>query len=413
MNLRETEPPFTAGDNVGMGSDPLRGETAPHIHVLTLTPFFPSSENEVSGCFVKEPLDHVAQFGIVSRVFAVSPVHYPRRSASPSSPARWVRFPQLPGNLGLSSAGRFLYACALRRVTQLHRGSPIHLIHAHAALPCGHAAALLGHWLQIPFIVTVHGLDVFNAYQGEGTAARWRRERSVNVYQAAKTVVCVSRKIEQILHSGMPGRVRSAVVYNSADIDRFSPFPVENDPNRQCLLAVGNLIPTKGQELILRAMARLTSSFPQLRCQFIGEGPARAYLESLSVELGIGARVEFLGRRTRAEVAQAMRSCSVFVLPSRSEGLGCVYLEAMACGKPVIACRGQGIEEAIEHGRNGWLIPADGLDELVDAISKLTQDQDLSRKLGTMARETILNRFTLSHQARALNEIYRGVIALK
>jgi glycosyltransferase involved in cell wall biosynthesis len=106
-----------------------------------------------------------------------------------------------------------------------------------------------------------------------------------------------------------------------------------------------------------------------------------------------------------------MRACSVFVLPSSYEGLGCVYLEAMACGKPVIACHGQGIDEIVSHGKNGWLIPVEGLDELVQGLSTLLRSPDLCSRLGTSARETILNGLTLSDQARRLAQIYSDAIA--
>ncbi len=106
-----------------------------------------------------------------------------------------------------------------------------------------------------------------------------------------------------------------------------------------------------------------------------------------------------------------MRRCSVFALPSRNEGLGCVYLEAMSCGKPVIACHGQGIEEVIEHGTNGWLIPVDGLEELVQGLSVLLSSSEVCTRIGTAARQTILEKLTLSHQAQHLARIYRQAIA--
>jgi len=83
----------------------------------------------------------------------------------------------------------------------------------------------------------------------------------------------------------------------------------------------------------------------------------------------------------------------------------------MACGKPVIACRGQGIDEIIEHRKNGWLIPVDGLNELVQGFSTLLQSPDLRLRLGAAARETILNGLTLSDQAHRLAQIYGGAIA--
>src|ERR1700722_8424078 len=102
------------------------------LHVLTLTPFFPSEENEVSGCFIQEPIQQLQQIGIDASTIAVSPFYYPRKHANSSAPADWIRYPQLPGNFGLSSAGKFLYACLLRRVGEIHTTKPINVIHAHA-----------------------------------------------------------------------------------------------------------------------------------------------------------------------------------------------------------------------------------------------------------------------------------------
>ncbi len=112
------------------------------LHVLTITPFFPSDQNEVSGCFIAEPIEQLQQFGVDSSVIAVASIYYPRRRPSAAA-AEWVRYPQVPGNFGLSSAGNLLFARLLRRVRTLHTTKTIDVIHAHAALPCGHAASLL------------------------------------------------------------------------------------------------------------------------------------------------------------------------------------------------------------------------------------------------------------------------------
>jgi len=83
----------------------------------------------------------------------------------------------------------------------------------------------------------------------------------------------------------------------------------------------------------------------------------------------------------------------------------------MSCGRPVVACRGQGIEELIEHGKNGWLISVDGLEELVQGLSVLLGSPELRAGIGVAARQTILENLTLSHQAQHLARIYRQAIA--
>jgi len=317
-------------------------------------------------------------------------------------------------------------------VPGVHRERPIDVIHAHSALPCGHAAALLARHLKIPFVVTLHGLDVFNTCFRGGVPAVWRRRASIDVYRAARTVICISERVQRLLREGMQENlrstdlrstdarstdVRSTVVYNGTDTSLFSPAPSGTALRlEEGILIVGNLLVGKGHELVLRAIGQLETSFPQLRCRVIGEGPDRTRFEAIARELGIAERVQFEGRKSRAEVADAMRACSVFVLPSRCEGLGCAYLEAMACGKPVVACRGQGIDEIIEHGENGWLIPnwltpADAIDALAQGLSTLLRSPDLCSRLGASGRETILNRLTLSHQAQRLAQIYGEAIA--
>ncbi len=382
----------------------MENEIPAKLHVLTLTPFYPSAGDEVSGCFVAETLRQLQAKGVASSVIAVDSIYHASRKPSKDFPADWIRYPQLPGNFGLSSAGKFLGELLLRRIGQLNLRSPIHVIHAHAALPCGAAAALLSRRTGIPFVVTIHGLDVFNSCFQKGIAAGWRRKASVNVYASARKVICVSGKVQQLLTDGMDVPVGSEVLYNGTDPSVFTPGRVQEQA--PTILVVGNLLAGKGHELVLKALARVKDSHPGLQCRIIGEGADRDRFANLARSLGISDRVHFLGRRSRSEVAEAMRNCTVFALPSRYEGLGCVYLEAMASGKPVIACRGQGIDEIIQHGGNGWLIPVDGLVELVQGLQDLLSNNELRARIGQAARQTILDKLTLTHQAQSLLRIY-------
>jgi glycosyltransferase involved in cell wall biosynthesis len=127
----------------------------------------------------------------------------------------------------------------------------------------------------------------------------------------------------------------------------------------------------------------------------------------LARQLGIADRVEFLGPQSRAAVAKAMQGCSVFALPSSYEGLGCVYLEAMATGTPAIGCTGQGIAEIISSGKNGWLIKPHDTEALADSLDQLLSDSALRNRIGLAGRQTVIEKFTMPHQARRLAEIYR------
>ena len=377
------------------------------LHVLTLTPFYPVPGDDAQGCFVAEPLAWLARLGVTNTVRAAQPFY--RGGVAPSQsavPAQWVRYFSLPGGWGLSSAGAFLFASLLPELRRLHALRPVHVIHAHSALPCGHAAMLLGRELKIPFVVTVHGLDAYSTRQVEGYAGRWCARVSQSVYRSAGAVICVSEKVRAQVIEGAAGPVKTAVVYNGVDPEIFS--PPGSEPGSPIILSVGNLIPIKGHELLLRAFAEIQTRFPLLGLEIVGDGPERARLQKLAGERGVAARVHFRGRQSRRQVADAMRRATIFVLPSRYEGLGCVYLEAMAAGKPVVACRGQGIDEVIEPGVNGCLIGADdNVQELVRALTQLLEQAELRRNMGQAARHTILQGYTLAEQAARLFQLYR------
>jgi glycosyltransferase involved in cell wall biosynthesis len=378
-----------------------------NLHVLTLTPFFPSQGDEASGCFIAENLKALETLGVSSTVVAVDPIYHRRRKASGDAPAQWIRYPQMPGNFGLASAGKFLGRTVLHKVRELHARRRIDVIHAHAALPCGHAAAILSRQFDIPFVVTIHGLDVFNRCFQDGLAAEWRKKASIGVYERADRVICISERVKQNLMEGSGAAISAEVVYNGTDAAFFAPGPPLDGP--PTLLVVGTLLAGKGQELVLKAIARLEHEHPDLHCSFIGEGADQPRFFALAKQLGVENRIQFLGRRSRAEVAEAMRNCAIFVLPSQFEALGCVYLEAMASGKPAIGCYGQGIQEIIQDGINGVLIPADGLDELVAKLRNLLSSPELRARIGRAARQTIVDRLTLTHQAQALTKIYEQV----
>jgi glycosyltransferase involved in cell wall biosynthesis len=266
---------------------------------------------------------------------------------------------------------------------------------------------LLSAELSLPYVVSVHGLDAFSTNQVKGWPGEWCGRISQRVYRSSKRVICISERVREQVLEGMGGGCRTSVVYNGVDAGLFSPGEGSLSRSPLSILSIGDLIPIKGFDTLLRAFAAVIPEFPELKLRIIGEGPERARLQRLTQELRITERVSFLERRSRHAIAAAMRECTLFVLPSKYEGLGCVYLEAMCVGKAVIGCRGQGIAEVIEHGSNGFLVGPDNDRELALAMGMLLREPQRRRNLGSAARDTILDRFTLAHQAEQLARIYR------
>jgi len=388
----------------------------PPVHVLTLTPFYPTEHDDAAGCFVSEPLDALGKAGVRNTVIAVQPIYRGRYQARESNvPAQGMRYFSFPGGFGLPTAGAFVFARIVGRMRELHRSQPIDLVHAHAPLPCGHAAMLLSAELRIPYVVSVHGLDAFSTVQVSGRAGKWCRRISQRVYCSSRRVICISERVREQVLEGTGSSCRTSVVYNGVDPELFAPAGVipssEPSSDSPVILSVGNLIPIKGHDLLIRAVASLAAEFPALTLEIIGEGPERSGLQALARQHHAGERVRFLGRQPRQQVAAAMQRCTLFALPSRYEGLGCVYLEAMASGKPVVGCRGQGIAEIIQHGANGFLVGPDNERELTLALAMLLRDPERRRNLGAAARDTIIDRLTLEQQAQNLLRIYREAAA--
>lgn len=385
-------------------------ETRP-IHVLTLTPFFPTHRDPIEGSFVAEPLEGISAFNISSTVIAAKPSAFGTFQDSEHAPsAIRIKHQQLPGRSGYGSWGLLLYARLAQLVRRLHRDRHIDLIHAQVALPCGYAAALLSRQLGIPFVVTIHGLDVFSTGREHGLLRWWVDRSSRFVYRKAAMNICVSEAVRRNLIDVMGSLAKTTVIYNGVDTSLFKPAPDDED-STSTILSVGRLVPDKGHELVLRAFAAVAPNYPALRYKMIDDGPERSRLQALARELKIAERVEFLERQSRGVVAEAMQQCSVFALPSRDEAMGCVYLEAMASGKPIIGCRGQGIEDIIRHGENGWLIQPDNLDDLTRALSALLKDDALRKRIGLEARKTIIDGLTLDHQRAHLNQLYRECLS--
>jgi glycosyltransferase involved in cell wall biosynthesis len=378
-----------------------------HLNVLTLTPFYPSEQDPTQGRFVSEPIGEIAQRGVTNEVIAAQPFYRGQASLVQSETrSSWKQYFSLPGNVGLPLAGEFLAAALRRQIRQIHSVRSFDLIHAHAALPCGRAAQLLSRSLGIPFIVSVHGLDAFSATQAGPGIGRLCARISKRVYSSAHTVICISEKVRQRVND--VAQARTTVVYNGVDTFQFRQGPESKSP--LVVLSVGNLIPIKGHAHLLGAFAGAIRDVPECVLEIIGDGPERQNLVRLTNELGISSCVRFRGRQSREVVTSAMQRCAVFALPSSYEGLGCVYLEAMACGKPAIGCHGQGIDEIIQHGVNGLLVSSGSEAELTYSLATLLSNEELRQHMGMAAHRTVVAQHTLTHQAAQLMDIYRECV---
>ncbi|WP_297065479.1 glycosyltransferase family 4 protein [Thermococcus sp.] len=175
-----------------------------------------------------------------------------------------------------------------------------------------------------------------------------------------------------------------SLVPNGVDaglIKSIPPAELESD-----IIFVGRLIPEKGVDLLLRALAEVKREIPDVRAVVVGDGPERGRLERLSARLGLEDSVLFTGfLESRDEVIAIIKASKVFVLPSRREGFGMVALEAMASGLPVVTLNApmNAARFLVENGRSGFAV---GADELGMAVLTLLGDKKLNRKMGAKGK---------------------------
>jgi glycosyltransferase involved in cell wall biosynthesis len=159
------------------------------------------------------------------------------------------------------------------------------------------------------------------------------------------------------------------------------------------ILSVSRLVKSKGQDVLLRAVALLKQANIPVRLHIGGDGPERDALEALAVELQITDRATFLGFLDEDRYMEEMRAADVFVLASHAEPMGVVYMEAMATEIATVGTNAGGVPEIIRDGVNGLLVPPNDPQALADVLRRLDQDPQLRLQLGQAARRTILDEF--------------------
>lgn len=205
---------------------------------------------------------------------------------------------------------------------------------------------------------------------------------NLKYYRKADYWVGISKGIcQHLIDGGMPAD-RVVHIPNFADEREVTPLPrnsFDTPVNKPLLLAAGRLHENKGFDILLRALVEI----PEATLWLAGSGPEEASLKALCHELGLNARVRFLGWRN--DVTALMRTADVFVCPSRHEGLGSIVMESWAHGCPIVATRSQGPGEVIDDGQTGLLTPIDDVAALAEAITRVLVAPDFRASLVSKA----------------------------
>jgi glycosyltransferase involved in cell wall biosynthesis len=277
----------------------------------------------------------------------------------------------------------------------------IDLIHAHTAFPAGLAAMELARATGLRYVVTEHS--------GQALQERFRRtaigRRALGAaLQEAAATIAVSRALSGVLAEA--GAPVTDVIPNVVDEAFFTLAEVPRPTERPRVFTLARLVEGKGVAELLEATGRLRGAGMPIELRIGGDGPRRKEWQGHVQALGLDDQVTFLGTLTRKDVREELWKCSCFALASEAESFGVVYIEALACGRPVVAARSGGPEEIVTV-ENGVLVPARDVDALTAGLSAvLCQDFD-----ATAIRNDAVRRFGSETVVSELEAVYRRVTA--
>jgi len=280
---------------------------------------------------------------------------------------------------------------ALAQLVRLIRRERPAVVHTHTS-KAGFVGRLAAVIARAPAVIHQPHGHIFYGYYGprrtavftalERRAARWT-DRIITLTDrgAAEHLAHGIGRAEQYVT--VPSGVPTAELRAAAPARGEARARLGLDIDAFVIVGLGRLVPIKGFDLLVRALAIVVSQVPSARVLLVGEGPERAQLETIAASLGVARRLRLTGETT--DVAPYLAAADVGVVPSRNEGMGRVIVEAMALGRPVVATAVGGIPDVVTDGECGRLVEPEDVDALAAALIDLGRDPALRRKLGEAA----------------------------
>jgi len=315
------------------------------------------------------------------------------------SGVRLVRIPALRRKQDRSGAleqAVFIVAASIYILRLIPKFKP-NVIFAFFGVPAGAVALFAKLIFKTPYIVSLRGGDVpgFRPYD-------FKRFHQVIapllrvVWKQASAIVANSDGL-RLLALAFDSRFAIPIIPNGVDVERFT-LPASRDWSEARLLFVGRVVYQKGLDLLLPALVEL--NYLDSGLTVIGDGPQRAALERLAATLGLAARVHFAGWQRGTDLERHYQNATLFVFPSRHEGMPNAVLEAMASGLPVIATRIAGNEELVIDNETGLLVPTEDIAALKEACEKMISNPNLRERMGVAGRQRVEEHFTWGSVAR-------------
>jgi glycosyltransferase involved in cell wall biosynthesis len=254
----------------------------------------------------------------------------------------------------------------------------------------------------VPMIVDCHGSWPEIEARPDGLFAR--------IARGATWITACSQAALDDVYRYAPGVASAPATIMPYGLDATFPGePPEPPPGPPVLVCTGRMVPEKGMDVAVAAMAHVLARVPDARLVIGGDGPERARLEREAAELGIAASVTFCGWISPERAHELVAQATAVLVPSRIEGFGIVALEAALMARPVVASAAGGLTEAVVDGSTGVLVPPGEPQALADAIVSLLDDPERARTLGHAGRRRALQDYTAAQYVDRWDAFYSRI----
>lgn len=397
-------------------------------HVLSISTLYPNAVNPRFGTFVARSMEALARLGVKRggtdsgswRVTVINPIglppvalgryralsKLPEQSEEQGVVVHRPRFTILPA-VGARRNASAIAKAALPLVRRIHGETPIDVVDAQFFFPDGPAAAWVAQEMGLPLSLKARGSDI--TYWG---TLDFAREQMLEAAYRAKGLLAVSGSMaEEMAAMGMP-RDKIRVHYTGLDRDRFRPLNhtqlrpqlgselgLQMPDNAPLLVCVGALIERKGQDIAIAALAKIEGA----KLLLVGKGEDEAHLRDLARDLGVADRVYFAGSLDHDMLPLVLSAADVMVLPTANEGLANAWVEALACGTPVVTCDVGGAREVITNATAGRLVERDP-ESVAKGIQAVLNNPPMRQAVAAMAE-----RFSWQTNAIELAAYYDGL----
>jgi glycosyltransferase involved in cell wall biosynthesis len=381
--------------------------------VLCFTPWFPDLPGGREGNYIFDSVMAVSESSVDMKVLLARHL-YPWKRSSPEFTAfpanldlKLVRYPGIPRDYFRSLSNKLLALSLTQPLLRYAEKHGVQLIHVHTEA-LAEVAAIVAEKLNIPCVVTLHGINTSHRYLGTSRQKSYFRD----VLNRVNRVILVGESLRDYF-AGITGRDEHfRIVHNCFNMPCKSRTDGVLTGAILRLISVSNLHEGKGIDLTIRALAKLKSAgLKQWRYQIVGDGYLRAELEQLVRTLDLADQIVFVGAVPHAEVVNFLMEADLFVLPSYREAFGVAYLEAMACGLLAIGVQEQGPSAFILHGETGFLTAPKNVDDLSKVLAMVMHAPLNMRGIAEAGRIDVISKFSSQNHAGHLNHVYDELLA--